>query len=68
MHSLLHAPFTLKPTLIELIEAEADAARNGKRARIRAKLNALSDPTIIQALYRASQAGVRIDLVVRGIC
>jgi len=68
MHSLLHAPFTLKPTLIELIEAETDAARNGKRARIRAKLNALSDPTIIQALYRASQAGVRIDLVVRGIC
>jgi polyphosphate kinase len=68
MHRLLHAPFTLKRTLVELIEAETEAARNGKTAVIRAKLNALSDPVIIQALYRASQAGVGIDLVVRGIC
>ena len=68
MHRLLHAPFTLKRTLIELIQAETEAARAGRPARIRAKLNALSEPTVIAALYDASQAGVEIDLVVRGIC
>ena len=68
MHRLLHAPFTLKSTLLELIEAETEAARAGRTARIRAKLNALSDPTVIAALYDASRAGVEIDLVVRGIC
>jgi len=68
MRCLLHAPFTLKNTLIALIEAEAEAARNGRPAQIRAKLNGLSEPTIIQALYEASKAGVCIDLVVRGIC
>jgi len=68
MHRLLHAPFTLKRTLIELIRGETEAARAGRSARIRAKLNALSEPTVIAALYEASQAGVEIDLVVRGIC
>jgi polyphosphate kinase len=68
MRRLLHAPFTLKSTIIELIQAEAEAARSGKPAHIRAKLNALSDPHVITALYEASQAGVTIDLVVRGIC
>jgi polyphosphate kinase len=68
MRCLLQSPFTLKTTLLSLIEAEADAARNGRAARIRAKLNGLSEPIIIQALYEASQAGVKIDLVVRGIC
>jgi len=68
MRRLLHAPFTLKSTMIELIRSEAEAARNGKPAYIRAKLNALSEPNIISALYEASQAGVKIDLVVRGIC
>lgn len=68
MHRLLHAPFTLKQTLIELIRDETDAARASRPARIRAKLNALSDPAVIAALYEASEAGVEIDLVVRGIC
>lgn len=68
MHRLIHAPFTLKTTLIELIKTETDAARSGKPAFIRAKLNALSEPAVISALYEASQAGVKIDLVVRGIC
>ena len=68
MRCLLHAPFTLKDTLLSLIEAETDAARSGKKGHIRAKLNGLSEPTIIQALYTASQAGVKIELVVRGIC
>ena len=50
------------------IDREAEHARAGKPARIIAKLNALAEPTIIQALYRASRAGVRIDLIVRGVC
>jgi polyphosphate kinase len=54
--------------MVELIEREAAAARGGKPARIMAKMNALIEPQIIQALYRASQAGVRIDLIVRGMC
>ena len=68
MNRLLLAPFTLKRTLIELIQAETDAARNGRPAFVRAKLNALSEPAVISSLYEASQAGVQIDLVVRGIC
>ena len=51
-----------------LIDREADHAREGREARIIAKMNALLDKNIIQALYRASQAGVEIDLIVRGIC
>jgi polyphosphate kinase len=62
------APLTLRARLVELIEIEIDNARQGKPAQIWAKMNALVDPAIIDLLYQASQAGVGIDLVVRGIC
>jgi polyphosphate kinase len=65
---LLVAPLDLAEKCIGLIEREAEHARRGEPARIIAKMNALLDKTIIQALYRASQAGVQIDLIVRGIC
>ncbi len=62
------APLGLQERVLGLIEREAAFARQGKRARIIAKMNSLVDPDVIRALYRASQAGVSIDLVVRGIC
>jgi polyphosphate kinase len=62
------APLTLRARLVELIETEIANAKQGKPAQIWAKMNALVDPAIIDLLYRASQAGVSIDLVVRGIC
>jgi polyphosphate kinase len=65
---LLVAPLDLAEKCIALIDREADHARQGKEARIIAKMNALLDKSIIQALYRASQAGVQVDLIVRGIC
>jgi polyphosphate kinase len=65
---LLQAPFTLHKELIARIERETALACKGKRARIVAKLNALVEPQIIRALYAASQAGVQIDLIVRGTC
>lgn len=68
MEKLDFSPVTLKPHLLELIEAEVENAKAGKPAAIWAKLNSLVDPVIIDSLYRASQAGVRIDLIVRGIC
>ncbi|WP_297528604.1 polyphosphate kinase 1 [Thiohalobacter sp.] len=68
LRKLLQSPFTLHKALMEKIEREAAFARQGKRARIIAKMNALIEPQIIQALYAASQAGVRIDLIVRGVC
>jgi polyphosphate kinase len=68
MRKVLQAPSRLYPRLLELVKSEADAARRGAPARIIAKVNSLSDTGIIQALYRASQAGVRVDLIVRGIC
>jgi polyphosphate kinase len=68
LRQLLVAPTDLLDRLLALIEREAAHARAGRPARIRAKVNALSDSTIIQALYAASQDGVIIDLVVRGIC
>ena len=67
MRRLLQSPFTLYPTLLELIEREAQAAREGRKARIVARMNAIEEPHVIRALYEASQAGVRIDLIVRGI-
>lgn len=65
---LLQAPFSLHRQILQAIDAEAAAARQGQPARIVAKMNALTEPQIIAALYRASQAGVEIDLIVRGIC
>jgi polyphosphate kinase len=65
---LLVAPLTLKPRLIELIHSVAAAAQAGKRAEIVLKVNALTDPAIIQELYRASDAGASIDVISRGIC
>jgi polyphosphate kinase len=68
LKKLLQSPFTLHSGMIERIEREAEHARNGKPARIIAKMNALVEPKIIQALYGASQAGVKIDLIIRGTC
>lgn len=65
---LLQSPFTLHETMVAMIRAEASAAKAGKRARIMAKMNSLLEPEIIDALYKASQAGVKIDLIVRGVC
>lgn len=65
---LFHAPFNLRKPLLRMIDAETQAALAGKPARIIAKLNALTDPEVIKELYRASYAGVRVDLVVRGVC
>jgi polyphosphate kinase len=66
--SLLVAPNFLLPTLLERIEREAEHARAGRPATIRAKLNGLSDARVVDALYRASRAGVEIDLIVRSLC
>ena len=68
VRKLFHAPFTLKKNLIELIHQEANNAKEGKPARIIIKINSLTESHIIRALYKASQAGVEIDLIVRGIC
>ncbi|PYI75526.1 MAG: polyphosphate kinase 1, partial [Verrucomicrobia bacterium] len=68
LKKLMVAPFDLSERLIKLIERERDHARVGKPARIIAKLNSLVDEEIIEKLYEASCAGVKIDLIVRGIC
>ena len=65
---LLQSPFTLQSELIARIDTEIDAANAGQPAKIIAKMNALTEPAIISALYRASLAGVHIELIVRGIC
>ncbi len=68
LHKILQSPFTLHPQLIHMINNERQIAASGGSGRIMAKINALTEPEIIKALYRASQAGVEIDLIVRGIC
>lgn len=65
---LLQSPFTLHETMVALIRNEVVNARAGKKARIMAKMNSLLEPIIIDALYKASQAGVKVDLIVRGAC
>jgi polyphosphate kinase len=68
MSRMLAAPFNLYTSLLEKIEREAGNARAGKEARIIAKINSLNEKGMIDALYAAAQAGVKIDLIVRGIC
>ncbi len=65
---LWQAPFTLHANIVTAIGAEAEIARAGGKARIVAKMNSLVEPEVIDALYQASQAGVDIDLIVRGVC
>jgi polyphosphate kinase len=65
---LLVAPVSMRDRMIGMIKREAEHCRNGGSGRIVAKMNALVDSPIIEALYDASQAGVKIDLIIRGIC
>lgn len=68
LSNLWQSPFTMQSEIIRHIRAEARAAKAGKKAHIIAKMNALLEPSVIQELYKASQAGVRIDLIIRGVC
>ena len=68
LEKLFHAPFTLHSQLIELIQQEIKNSKAGKKAQIIIKVNALTEPQLIHELYKASQAGVQIDLIVRSIC
>lgn len=67
-NKLIVAPIWMKNTVLDLIRREADNAREGKQAHIIAKMNSLCDPKVMEALYEASEAGVKIELIVRGIC
>lgn len=68
MEKLIIAPFFLRDKLLNLIEDEINYVKNGKPGQIWLKVNAIIDPPLIDALYRASQAGVKIELIVRGVC
>ncbi len=68
LNKMLQSPFTLHETVLGHIEAEIDHAKAGRKAGVVAKMNQLIEPEVIRALYRASQAGVPVRLVVRGIC
>jgi polyphosphate kinase len=68
MQKILQSPFTLHDSLLDKTKREIANARAGKPARIIAKMNALIEPQIVQALYQAAMAGVKVDLIVRGIC
>ncbi len=66
--TILHSPFNMHRKVIKLIHKQADRAKQGKPALIRARMNSLNEPQIIEALYQASNAGVKVRLLVRGIC
>jgi len=68
LKQLWQSPFNFHPECLRAIQNEARLAKEGKRAGIIAKMNALLEPEIIRALYEAAQAGVKIDLIVRGVC
>jgi polyphosphate kinase len=68
LHHLWLSPFSLHERIVAAIKREANHARLGERAHIIAKMNSLIEPKVIETLYRASQAGVKIDLIVRGVC
>jgi len=68
MTRMLASPFSLFDALIDKIRRETENAKAGKDARVIAKINSLNEPQLIDALYEASQAGVKVDLIVRGIC
>ena len=68
LEKLKQSPFTLRKWLINRLKFEADEAQAGRKAHVIIKVNSLSDPNMIKALYRASQLGVTIELIVRGIC
>ena len=68
LHKILQSPFTLHESIMNKIEIEKKNAEEGIKARIIFKVNSLIDPSIIQALYEAAIAGVKIDLIVRGLC
>ena len=68
LDKVLQAPFTLHKTLMRYIERETQHAKEGKPARIIAKMNSLAEEKLIRKIYEASQAGVKVDLIVRGIC
>ena len=68
LHHLWQSPFTLHAQILRAIHNETELAKQGKNAHIMAKMNALLEPETINALYEASQAGVKIDLLVRGVC
>jgi len=68
MHKLMHAPFTLHEGLLNSVEREINNAKAGKPAHIIIKCNSLVEPEMIQSFYRASMAGVKVDLIIRGMC
>ena len=68
LNRLMQSPFGMHDAIIAKLGREADHARAGRPARVLAKMNALVDPQAIEALYRASAAGVQLDLIVRGVC
>src|SRR5690606_29104048 len=68
LRKLLQSPFTLHKRLLEMIAREAEHARAGRGGHIIARMNALNEPGVIRALYEASQAGAKVELIVRGAC